>query len=437
MPAKQVRLFLPVNYLFRRVALSTLQSWAILALWVIFMVGTSSVSVPGLVSPERYFWLPADVFLALLFLPKLKEFVTLMANNKALLSWPLMAILSSVWSFSPGISAYHGVQLLLTVLAALLFCMHVNRMRMLQVVFASVICTQLLSIMTVALAPGYGIAFGGEWKGAFPHKNVLGMAMALQILTGVCLLLHGWRPFLTGATVLLAVALLLLSRSGTSILATVVSLAPLPAAMFYRQGHYWFSLFLAVLSFAGAAAIGVAVWADVDLLATILAGVGKDQTLTGRTLLWDIGIDAFFDRPWFGHGFKGYWQSPDTTVEYLRVISGHDLWFFHNNFIEVAVAFGVFGFSIFVLGIFYAFVKGVGDFAYDREYITLWSLMFVIYVCFLCLGESPLFSNHSLHQFLLVAAVAVRGERERSSQPTIKLRYRGPKGMSRHARQEG
>jgi hypothetical protein len=103
----------------------------------------------------------------------------------------------------------------------------------------------------------------------------------------------------------------------------------------------------------------------------------------------------------------------------------------------VAVGFGVFGFAIFAFGIIYAFVKCVGNFAYDRQYITLWSLMFVIYVCFLCLGESPLFSNHSLHQFLLVTAVAVRGERERAPQRAIRLLYRVPEISGRHARQAG
>jgi exopolysaccharide production protein ExoQ len=437
MPKKRDGHYLPLNALARPITLSRLQLWGILSLWVIFMMGTSSASIPGVNSPERYFWLPADIILALLFFPKLKEFVTLAADNKAMLSWAFLAILSSLWSLAPGISVYHGVQLLLTVLAALLFVMHVDRLRMLQVVFASLIGCQLLSLAVVALAPGYGIAFGGEWKGAFPHKNVLGMAMALQILTGVCLFLQGWRRLLTGGTIVLAVALLALSRSGTSILATLVSLAPLPAAMFYRQGHYWFSLFIALLAFAGAAGLAILFWADVDPITAVLAGVGKDQTLTGRTVLWDIGRDAFFDRPWLGHGFKGYWQSPDTTVEYLRMLTGHNLWFFQNNYIEVAVAFGVFGFSIFAFGIAYAFVKCFRDFAHDGQYVTLWSLMFVIYLCFLCLGESPLFSNHSLHQFLLVAALAVRDAHERTPQRTIKLVYRGPGIMSRHATQEG
>jgi exopolysaccharide production protein ExoQ len=117
-------------------------------------------------------------------------------------------------------------------------------------------------------------------------------------------------------------------------------------------------------------------------------------------------------------------------------VIGHELWFFHNNFIEVAVGFGVIGAVLFVAGLLAGTVKVIKDFIYNKEYTTLWSALYMFFVIFISLGENPLFSNHSQPQFLMVAAVAARGNRERSQRRIIKLRY-GHLGTGISAPQRG
>ena len=424
MAAVRLAFRFPIGWAARGVSLSAIGKLCTSALWVIFIIGTSSAAPPNMSGIERLFWLPVDLLVVLLFLPNLNSFLTLMLNNWIMVSWPVLAILSTLWSLSPGVTLYHGLQLLMTVWVALMLCMSTNRLRLLQIVLAAIFCLQCLSVLAVLL-PRYGISPGGEWRGVFPHKNVLGMFMSLQIITAACLFLHGWRRNVCGAIIIFALGLLVMSRSGTSMLGTIVALSPLPFAICYRQGLQWLGLLLSVLMLAAGAALCALAIGDIDPFGLVLGSVGKDATLTGRTILWDIGITAFWERPLIGYGYKGYWESPDTTVQYLRLVIGQDLWFFHNNFIEVAVAFGVVGLALFVFGLAWALVKTARDFIWDREYTTLWSLLVVLFLVFLCLGENPLFSNHSLHQFFLVAALAVRNEREWRQSRSIRLRYRG------------
>jgi exopolysaccharide production protein ExoQ len=388
------------------------------ALWIIFIVGASSAARPlRIENVERYFWLPADLAVLVLLLPCLRLFAGYALQHKVFLAWPALACLSMLWSLSPWLSLYHGLQLLMTIMVAFLFCMHADRLKALQLVFLALLCCQALSLFAVVAMPSWAIGHGGEWKGVFPHKNVLGSMMALQIVTGTCLFLHGWQRTLTGAAVACAVALLLLSRSGTSLLTIAFVLSLLPLALCLRQGRAALSVGMGLLLILGAGGLLSIHLTDLDLFQATLNGVGKDQTLTGRTVLWNFGVEAFLTRPWLGHGFKGYWESTETTAHYLRHVIGHDLWFFHNNFLEVAVAFGVAGPVLLAAGLCMALSKTLRAFLADRQFTTLWALQFVLYVAIFSLVESPLFENHSLYQFLLIVAVAARAPGLRARRP--------------------
>jgi exopolysaccharide production protein ExoQ len=415
-----------------RISRARARERALDGLWIIFIVGASSAARPlNVENVERYFWLPADLAVLVLLMPSLRHFAGYAMRHGIFLAWPALACLSMLWSLNPWLSLYHGLQLLMTIMVAFLFCMHADRLKALQLIFCALLCCQALSLFAVAAIPSWAVGHGGEWKGVFPHKNVLGSMMALQILTGVCLLLQGWRRTLTGATVACAVALLLLSRAGTSLVTVAVVLSLVPLALCLRQGRTALSMAVGLLLIFAAGGLLCIHLIDVDPFQLMLSGVGKDQTLTGRTVLWDFGIEAFLSRPWLGHGFNGYWESPQTTVHYLRYVIGHDLWFFHNNFLEVAVAFGVAGPLLLAAGLCAALSRTLREFLADRQFTVLWAFLFVVYVTIFCLVESPVFENHSLYQFLLIVGVAaqapyVRGRR--SIRPALDAAWLGNRG---------
>ena len=61
------------------------------------------------------------------------------------------------------------------------------------------------------------------------------------------------------------------------------------------------SIFLSIVS--GLIAIGFVLNADF-----IFDLFGKDQTLTGRTLIWPYVIDDISERPILGWGFHAFWS---------------------------------------------------------------------------------------------------------------------------------
>ncbi len=61
---------------------------------------------------------------------------------------------------------------------------------------------------------------------------------------------------------------------------------------------------------------------DINVIDLVLGRLGKDSTLSGRTVLWDFAVDAYERKPWLGYGYKGYWSGADSTVYLLRYCHG-------------------------------------------------------------------------------------------------------------------
>jgi exopolysaccharide production protein ExoQ len=373
-------------------------------LWVLFLFFAYNAQIPHLGNFSREAWMAVDLAMLAFFVRDPQPFVSQALGHKLIMSWPALAILSTLWSLSPTTSLYHGIQLAMTIMAAFLMVHQLPRQRIVVVVFlALTIC--MLGSMAYALVDFRGRS-QGVWIGLFTHKNELGGAMAALIVTGTCLFLMGWRPLLSLAITVLALATLAKSRSGSAILVTGLTLCPIVLAYSLRQGRNVLSFGIGLLILAGVGVVAWIAFSQVDIVELVLNDLGKDRTLSGRTQLWSFGLDAFAQRPWLGHGYKGYWENPGTSVEYLRYVIKQRLWFFHNNFIEAAVAFGFMGPILLLAGIVGGYITTIKCFLRDRTYTALWCLLIVIYVSLYTLSENPLIANHSIWQFLLVVAMA-------------------------------
>ncbi|XPP27595.1 MAG: O-antigen ligase family protein [Leucobacter sp.] len=187
-------------------------------------------------------------------------------------------------------------------------------------------------------------------RGLFNHKvpaalyATIGAVLALYLRKGTK------RLFYVGALGLFVV----LTGSSTG-------LVIFPAAVL----AYFFFAWLSKRESAGAI-LGVIVFFVIAPLigyllsnfATILDYLGRDVTLTGRTLLWDWGIQAWGERPIFGWGFNGYLNGPGSA-ELSAAISrfeNYEAPHFHQSYIQTAVDLGVVGLLVLV-GVQFSIVR--------------------------------------------------------------------------------
>lgn len=377
--------------------------------WIAFFIvachGASRLRHLGI---ERLAWLAAD-FVALTFiLLRPDAVIRLLRQNLILVSWPLLACASAFWSLTPAYSFYHGVQLFLTVLVGLCLTLTASLRHILVLLFVAITVTAMLSLAMVAISPWTAIDRSGEWLGVYTHKNVLGNMMGVMAITGVALFLSGWRPLVSGGGVVLALGLLALSRSGTAIVALAAVLALVPLLFTVTRGTLFVALAAGLALMAIAAAFGIFAMLDINPYTYGLEALGKDETLTGRTILWEFAVDAFQERPWLGYGYKGWWESAETDAGLLRFVVQQDLWFFHNTFLDLAVAFGIWGPIFLVMGLGVGVYRTVAAYAARRDPLLLWPIQYVALSIIYCSVDFVLFTNHSFGQMLFVIAVTAQ-----------------------------
>ena len=384
--------------------------------WIIFLIVAVYATNPlKHYELERYAWLMADAAILALFLYRPIPFLKIIGRNLIVLSWPLLAIVSTIWSVAPGTSLWFGVQLLLTILVGLYLCIYADLEHVLKLLFTALLISAVLSIIYLIVSPGSARWYHGELVGVFPHKNVLGHVMVLLIFTGLCLFLQGWRPYLAISGAILGLLLLGMSRSGVGTVVLALALAVFPIGILYRAGPSLLTLAAGGALTLLSAALLIVEINRFDLMQSVLEALGKDASLTGRTILWDFAMDAYNTRPWLGFGYRGYWSNPDPSgVSTLHFIMGLQVAFFHNCFIETLVAFGILGPILLTAGLIVAFFRAVRLFVADPQYVHLWSIIFLALVVVLAYVENPLFQNHGIHQLLFAVAAASSLERRRT-----------------------
>ncbi|WDZ80997.1 O-antigen ligase (plasmid) [Ensifer adhaerens] len=279
-----------------------------------------------------------------------------------ILGFAVFACLSVFWSAAPSMTARTGIQYLSHVVCAL-------------------IAMRLIDIRTltrggiagIGIVLVYSLLFGvyhldpldGTYSfvGAFASKNQLGFYASLGIYFAFIapVALGERRTWLlaSGAVGLLAAYSLFASQSATSVLTTAVIIGlwlGMRIVGLLSPGHRK-GLFLAAVICGALVAVAGIYGGGVDL---VLGLFGKDSTLTGRTYLWQQGIEAAMASPVVGVGYQAYWVQGFSEAERLWeefFISTRSGFHFHNTFIEAIVETGAIG-LVLLSGILLATVLG-------------------------------------------------------------------------------
>lgn len=184
-----------------------------------------------------------------------------------------------------------------------------------------------------ALAPG-----GGELRGVFSHKNMLGQAMAAGVLAALHLAQQRRGRIAALLACLLCTGAAVLSRSTTSLMVIGLYAGAHALLGLWRRGGV-----ARPLALAGAALLPVCVvWMLADPGA-LLALLGKDPTLTGRTELWAYVEADIAQHPLLGWGFGAFWTPANPAA---LEISAALRWYVpqaHNGVLEILLQTGLLG----------------------------------------------------------------------------------------------
>jgi O-antigen ligase len=239
-------------------------------------------------------------------------------------SWPILALtslafLSTVWSDAPATTFRRSAALVLSTGFAFYVVATFDTQSFMRILAAALVLSFVVAIGAAGI-PGIGITpdgiHQGAWRGFTGQKNELGRTCGLALTYLMIVAMVPGPGVRKGSLILaasMAVMLLLLSTSKTPITATVVGLGGTLINLVLLHGRVGrlrlagevrLVLFLAIASVAPL----MVFW----LVPVIVEAMGRDLTLSGRTELWRWAIGIGGDTPWFGSGYRGFWNDGNT-----------------------------------------------------------------------------------------------------------------------------
>jgi exopolysaccharide production protein ExoQ len=347
-------------------------------------------------------------------------------------AFALFACLSVFWSQAPGTTARAAVQYLSHVVCALVAMRVVDTRTLVRGGLAG---TGLVLLYSLAFGVYHLDPLDGTYSfvGAFASKNQLGFYASLAVLFAFAALFLGvergvWK-LAALFCVLMALYCLKASQSATSVL-TTVAIAGLCLALralerlapAHRKMLFLALAVLAVLTLAAGAYGGG--------YEMVLGAFGKDATLTGRTYLWQQGIEAAGEAPFAGIGYQAFWVQGFAEAERLWAaffIGTRSGFHFHNTFIAATVETGLIGcllLSMVLVVTLAGHLRRLLSAARDAEALVLFTVASLLAVR--TFVEIDILNPYHVGSFLLYFAAGklADGRREPAVPPAVLYRHR-------------
>jgi len=310
---------------------------------VMFIWAASTTLQYGFLGPLRY--LAAAYFAGCLLLYA-RQTMPSVARCWPLFLLPILCTMSAMWAPSSAEALRKGFSLALTGAVAIYAATRIPGRKILIAYFAVGLIAALLSL--VDNTPDQG-----AWTGIFGQKNFFAVNMFILYVTALGVTFDKandrWLRRLAFVTIPLAMFLVLMAKSGTTTLlvigATLVMLGHTyvwqPASRIPKARLLIVMLVLTIVTLAAYIALGIL---QLDLKEEILDALGKDSTLTGRTMLWEIAQRTMDENPITGLGANGYWRAERGMANSIQaILQGTERFTgftFHNSYYENGVAYG-------------------------------------------------------------------------------------------------
>jgi exopolysaccharide production protein ExoQ len=347
----------------------------------------------------RYMWAAIYAGVLILWFRYCKGSLKLLLNERLILFLVLLAIVSVIWSDSPGTTFRRSIALVGTCLIALYFASRYRIREQLQ-----------LLAWAFGICMAFSLVFGwfhwgnsvdnleGAWYGIYTQRNALGSMMALSVL--LFLLWARIQPEMKWISWIFAAAsffLIILSGSMTSLIVFSVLLLTFPMIRFLRQSERAGKIILLSAVFV----LGLAWWGGASW-DTAAEAMGRDPSLTGRTELWAASALIGLERPLLGFGYNAFWLGTEGQSADVWRIVGWAAPSAHNGLLETWLDLGAIGVALAVFSFGSCVRKALQSIRIAPDWEYAWPLLFLVFLFVLNLTESVFLEGNSIYWFLYV-----------------------------------
>lgn len=360
----------------------------------------------------RMVWLPVYAVTAGLIAFRFEKIIRAWPAWLILFGLIALAYVSKYWSIDPEVTSRRVIALSINSAFAIYVGCVFRGAPLPRMLMNTCLIMAIGSLIMVFAVPRIGVHQmdnAGLWRGLWYEKNQMGLVMVVGAVSSAAVLAADhlarngrkpWVPLLAfGLTTLLVMA----TQSKTSLLCWLLGVGMI--------GFWW------VLKQGGAAFTIVAVWFSVVTSglvawfwntdsAAILQALGKDPSLTGRTLIWEALMRRVAERPMTGYGFSAFWGVDSIPAREIRLETQWPVPSAHNGWIDLLVQLGwpgaIFVGTIMLVSAILVIVRlnGMGA----RE--GYWSIAYLTVFTALSLSESVLLTHANLPWILMLAIMS-------------------------------
>lgn len=232
-----------------------------------------------------------------------------------------------------------------------------------------------LSVLFITCFPDLGTGYNPEdmtkmYFGVTTFKNLLG---AISMVCGLFSLwslvrayedhgLKNRRRHILAHAIVLGVAGWLIVRADSMTSLACLVLAGSVLILVGMRGVGRWRAGVAIVLVAGLLLPAVALFADAS--GGLLQPLGRNATLTGRTLIWQAVL-SLHTNPWFGRGFESFWLG--NRLERVWHLSVNGIQEAHNGYLEVYLNLGWCGLLLLGAVITAGYRCSIVALGYDRQ----------------------------------------------------------------------
>lgn len=323
-----------------------------------------------------------------------------------LLVFTVLLVVSALWSEFPLITLRIAVPMLLIVFIGYWMAAQFRLEELLFLLCIVLAIGTLLNLFFVFALPVYGQSRLG-WSGISFGKNAMGRlsvfaAMHFVLAAGVFPRARTiWMTFAALASVLVVG-----SESATSLAGLLFVFGMLVVFRLFRARRTLYGAITLALLGGGALSIFVAT-ANLALVADIL---GKDVTLTGRTLLWQTAIQEGFNRPLLGHGWAGFFQGPLSPARPVLDVNTWNPPNAHNALLDYFLTVGLVGASIAMAMFLRLAVRSARAVRFRPGSLGLWPMSYTAFAFIFSITEFGVISRNLFFLFLVIHVTVAGAE---------------------------
>lgn len=301
---------------------------------------------------------------------------------------PALAIMSSAWSDTIGLTARRSSALFATTFAGFYFALRYSFSEQIKILTSVCKIAVVLSYLFGILGIGTAVdELDDAWYGIYTQRNSLGLIMVLSVLVFILWSRieprEKWSARLWAAGSLL---LLFLSGSMTAELGICVVMCLHAVLLFVKSRPR--SALVVILVAAFVAGYGV-LWAWTNS-GPFFEAIDRDATLTGRTVIWGAALAQGMERPWLGYGYEAFWMGNSIAAEEIRKIARWEVPGAHNGFIELWLDLGVAGLAFFLFGFASYVRRSLRVFLQVPGPDSAWPILFLALIVLVNLTQSVL-----------------------------------------------